>query len=64
MRERVREDEVDNGGRDREKTLVLKFTEKREKCETEIAVILFFFFFFFFATVFYLLVVVNNLISV
>ena len=46
MRERVREDEVDNGGRDREKTLVLKFTEKREKCETEIAVIHFFFFLF------------------
>lgn len=28
-----------------ERTPVLKFTEKREKCETEIAVILFFFFF-------------------
>ena len=30
-----------------ERTPVLKFTEKREKCETEIAVILFFFFFLF-----------------
>ena len=34
-----------------ERTPVLKFTEKREKCETEIAVIIF----FFFSTFFFLL---------
>ena len=34
-----------------ERTPVLKFTERREKCETEIAVILF----YFFSTFFFLL---------
>ena len=42
-----------------ERTPVLKFTEKREKCETEIAVILFYFFFYILllATVFFFVLV-------